>query len=284
MASRASEIVSGSLRWSWLATAAFLITGFFIFLGFPYDRLSDYLALEAGRSTGTRVRIASLGPRVHWTGPGVTATGVRVSLEDGSHYDIDRALLRPAWSLDWLRGTPAIHLTLDAAMGTVVGTYSASESSAFRGTFESSDLSGVPAHLAWPGLELRGSAALALEIERIDLKWVGRTDFQLNGGSLSLDAFPMALPYQRVDGALKFGQPERVEIETLDLKGPLLNAEVRGDVRDAPTFRDAPMSLQVQVTAQPEVREALALAGVRLTKDGTGRIRISGSPASPRVH
>jgi hypothetical protein len=52
-----------------------LLTLFFLFLSFPYDRLGERLAAELNRDDGTQLSFQELGPYISLAGPGFELTG-----------------------------------------------------------------------------------------------------------------------------------------------------------------------------------------------------------------
>ena len=95
---------SSSLRVIGVVLAGVLLVGFFIHRGFPYDRLRAPIAAELSRAMGREVAIREVGPTFQLAGPGLVAHDARVSWGDGETLRIERAAVRPAWSLSWLRG------------------------------------------------------------------------------------------------------------------------------------------------------------------------------------
>ena len=76
----------------------------------------------------------------------------------------------------------------------------------------------------------------------------------------------------------------RLEIVSLALEGPALNAQIQGRVGAAPQAERAPLSLEVDLsTSGPALADVLRAAGLQVASDGTARIRISGTLANPRV-
>jgi hypothetical protein len=61
----------------------------------------------------------------------------------------------------------------------------------------------------------------------------------------------------------------------------MLKAEVSGSIGKAPEFQQAPLHLQIQLSAEPSVRSALAAQGLRLDGNGSVRLRVTGTPSHP---
>ena len=74
--------------------AGTLLTGLFIFLGFPYDLLADRLAAQVERALGVRIEIQEVGPKLHLAGPGLEARGVRATWSGGRQLRLDEYRLQ----------------------------------------------------------------------------------------------------------------------------------------------------------------------------------------------
>ena len=91
----------------------------------------------------------------------------------------------------------------------------------------------------------------------------------------------MALPYQHIQGELEFGGEAFATVKLLKLEGPVLNAEVTGTLGKARGFASARLALTARLDVKPPIRALFQSAGIRVSRDGSARIRISGTPAKP---
>ena len=73
-AARAKAALPAPLRRAGVAAAAVVLTLFFVYLGFPSDRLAGFVEARLGRVTGARVAVEEIRPSLHLAGPGFTAT------------------------------------------------------------------------------------------------------------------------------------------------------------------------------------------------------------------
>lgn len=275
--------VFGPLRTRWIAAGGAALVALFLYLGFPYERLAAFLAARAGAATGAQISFGAVAPSLQLAGPGVTATGVRAALGRGEPLRFDRVVLRPAWSLDWLRGRPAIHARLEGPAGRAVGVFTLGAGLGYLGEIAGAAAEALPLAAFWPGAAFDGTLDASLDLRREAGGPRGRASFQAREGSVALSGFPMALPFETLSGALRFGDGVFVEIESLALEGPLLDAEVTGQVGEALTFDTAPLQIQIQLTAEPALRDPLRMAGVRIGEDGSARVRIAGTAGHPLV-
>ena len=270
------------LRSVGIPVAGILLVLFFVYLGFPYDTLAGRIATEAGRALGARVDIQEVGPRLSLAGPGFEVRGVRVVWPGSSPLQLQRAAVRPAWSLAWLQGDPALYAELESPAGAAEGVWRAS--GGWDGELRGLDLSALPVERFVPGLAPQGR----LEA-RVDLRWnesgpEGRLAFEASEGSLLLPNMPMPLPYESCSGELVFGNESLVSVESFSLEGPLLAAQGTGRIGQAPSFGSAPLQLELQLTAkQPAVQSMLRSAGIQIDSSGSGSIRVTGTPSAPQL-
>ncbi len=109
-----------ALQWLAIGVAGVVLTGFFVYMGFPYGRLAENLGREIEGGANLQIRYGEIGPQIHWLGPGVAATDFSVISDGVESVRLDELSLRPAWSLSWFRGVPSISVaaTADAARGS----------------------------------------------------------------------------------------------------------------------------------------------------------------------
>jgi type II secretion system protein N len=264
-----------------LAGAA-LIAGFIV-AGFPYDRLGEYIEAEVQQATGVALAIGTLEPSLGFLGLGLQASDLSLRWPEGELLALDSARLRPAWSLSWLRGAPAIRAHLAGPLGEADGTLTLNGFGAWNGDFHDLDLAGLPIESAWPDAELEGIAEAFVDLRMGDAGLEGRVTFEAQDGVVLLPILPTALPYDGLSGDIEFGGNALASVKSFALAGPLLNAEVTGSVEHAPVFADAPLSLSVVLRSQPGVRPLLESAGLRVKPDGSARVTVRGTTSNPVV-
>ena len=262
--------------------AGVLLVLFFIYRGFPYAQLASTLETALGRRLAAQVVIRDLGPRLQWLGPGIEASGVRVAWNDGTALELDTAIIRPAWSLSWLRGAPAIHADLTGPFGNVSGTFvdGGASGAAWTGQVTELDLAQLPFE-PWPGIQTRGWIDADIDVRLGEAGPEGSVHFLAKEGSVKLPDIPMPVPYDTCKGDLRLGDGAFVQIDALELVGPLLSADVTGQVGAAPRLDMAPLQLEVRLTAEPAIRAVLQAAGLRVDRDGSAQLRVTGTPATP---
>ena len=263
--------------------AGAVLIAFFIYLGFPYGKLGNRIADEIQRGGGVRVEFQDIGASLHLAGPGIEATGVRATLSDGRSYRIERAMLRPAWSLAWFRGTPAVYAEVDSELGNAAGTLLLGAEGGWSGELSQVAIGRIP----FPPLEEFGSVDgrldATVDIVLTEAGPAGSIVFEATEGSVGLANFPIGIPFDTFSGELIFGDEAFVAVERLDLTGPMLTASVTGSVLRAASLSAAPMRLEAQLTTEAGLRPAIRSAGVRVDREGNSKVRISGTVANPIV-
>jgi hypothetical protein len=252
--------LSALVRFVALPLAAALCFLLFLHLGFPYDRLAGPVAQRIGQATGMQVQIGELAPRLSLGGPGLDALGITATPPGGRPIRLERAFLRPAWSAAWLHGDPALHLDLTGV-----------------------ELASLPLAAALPGSSLEGQAQIGLDWVVSDESSQGRSRFDARDGSLGLPGLPMPLPFTRFQGELRYGGESLVEIEDATLTGPLVSLQLEGRLGRGASVETSPLQLDLEYSAQPELKAPLAAAGIQLAPDGKGKLQITGTPTRPEI-
>lgn len=273
--------MSQPLKGAGIALAGAALVAGFIVAGFPYDRLGEYIEAEVQQATGVALAIGTLEPSLGFAGLGLQASDLNLRWPEGELLALDHARLRPAWSLSWLRGAPAIRAHLAGPLGEADGTFTLNGFGAWNGDFHDLDLAGLPVESVWPDAELEGSAEASVDLRMGDAGLEGRVTFEAVDGTVVLPTLPMALPYDGLSGDIEFGGDALAAVKSLDLEGPLVSAEVTGTVGHAPALANAPLSLSVIVRSQPGVRPLLESTGLRVRPDGSARVTVSGTTSNP---
>ncbi len=271
------------VRFGAIPAAGFTLTLFFIFVGFPYTQLADYLATRLGQQSGVSLAMVSLGPSLALQGPGLEATGVTLRLASGDEIELDRARVRPAWSLSWFRGAPAVHAVLTGPLGEADGVFTLNGAGSWQGELHQVDLAELPLSDLWPGLDAEGLVDASLDLRLGDQGVEGWAAFEAFEGSLILPDIPVAVPFTRIEGALALGGESILKVDSLHLDGPLLRADVTGHIAQASNLASAALNLLVEIDSEPGIRPLLESAGLRIGRDGKARLRLGGTLESPTL-
>ncbi len=259
---------------------------FFVFWGFPYERIGEQLAVRIEADTGVRVDFDELGPYLGLLGPGFEATQVVAVPRSGDLVNLERVRMRPAWSTSWLRGDPAVFLDVRSGFGRAAGAVTLGEARGFDGDVSSLDVSARAVRSLLPFDGLDGTLDAVADLVFAEAGPDGSLAFELSDGSLAVPGNPIAIPFDRLDGDLAFGGDAYLTVESMTLSGPMVSGTATGRIGDPGRrgFTQAPLTLQVELEVEgAAVRGALQDAGVRLDRDGRTRFDVSGSMANPRV-
>jgi len=279
---REAEGLPVLLRLVAIPLAGALLFLFFLHLGFPYDRLAGLVAAQLGRATQSQIQIAALTPRLSLGGPGLAATGVTAVTRAGARIEFERAFLRPAWPLSWLRGNPAVYLDVVGTLGEAQGVATL-RIPGFHGQLRGIELAHLPLAAALPGGSLRGLADLNLDLEWGETGPEGSSGFEVRDGALGLPGLRVQVPFTSLIGELRFGGDNLAELANLVLEGPLVSARASGTLGRAERVEAAELKLDLDLTAQPGLRAPLQAAGIMLTPDGSAKLQVTGTPGRPQI-
>jgi type II secretion system protein N len=278
-----AEALPLPLRITGIAVAALVLTGFFAYLRFPYDRLADSISARLAADAGLRVEIGRLGPSPQLLGPGLVAEDVRIARPDGSVLQVDLLRVRPAWSLAWLMARPALHLRAESPVATLEGVILLREPRHFTGDLTEVDLAEVLGATALAGARLEGRARFEVDVAFEPAGFNGPLQIAARDGVLSHPQLPMAVPYEELNGSLKLGGDAWLEIQSLDLRSPLGTGTLKGTIGHAPDPAQAPLQLEIAIEVAREIHGSLAAQGVRVGRDGQLHYRVLGTASAPIV-
>jgi len=263
-------------------TAGLLLVLLFIILGFPYDKLGDRIA-ERLLQSGVRVEFDEIGPALRLAGPGLVVTGLRASVEGAETIQLQRALVRPAWSSAWLRGSPALYTEIESESGAAQGTVILGDRGAWNGTLTQVDVGALPLPANTPFGSLTGVIDATVDLAMEEQRAKGSVTFDAVDGTLDLVSLPMSIPFETLSGDLTFGGNGYLTVNRLDVRGPAVNAGVTGNVLDATSFAAAPLRLEIAIDAEPAMIAAVRGAGVRIDRNSVGKARVTGTVAAPKI-
>ena len=267
------------LRWTGIAIAAIGLTLLFMLLRFPYDLLAQRIAQSVEQQTGTRISLGEISVGLVKFGPGLEAEAVRIIQPNGTRYDLDQVGVRPALSLSWLTGRPALAMEVSSVQGEVDGVATLGEPGGFRGTLRELDLAQLPPDLLRSPLELQGTTDADIDL----LGGEGSLRFDARDGSLGHPNLPFGLPFTSFTGDIDLGGEAMAQIRDLTLQSPLASGRGRGTVGKGPTFASAPLRLEIELTVSGAIQSALVNQGLKVGRDGSVRVTLMGTPGRPTV-
>lgn len=250
---------------------------------FPYDRFRGAAAEQLRLATGAQVEIGALGGGLSIGGPALDASGVRLRWPDGA-LEVSEARVRPAWSLSWLRGRPALGISAESNAGRLSGTWWPGPEGGFSGDLRALDLGALPPALVGGPPPFEGRADAEIDLRLAAGRPVGGTlELEAREGALTLGGqLPMAIPYESLEGQARFAEGGAVDLSDFALSGPVLAATGGGSVGAAPSVALAPLDLDLELeVVDGNLRPIVRDWGVRLDANGRARLRITGSLSRP---
>lgn len=269
-----------------IALAYLALASLFVIARFPVDRLTPRVAALASAATGAQVQIGELGVGLIALLPALHAHQVSIVTPGGMQLRFDRVRARPAWSLSWLRGDPAVALSLHAGKGSVDGVVRLGSTPGFDGQLSDVDLRLLPAAaLGDLGVSLDGSLGGALDVRLGELGPEGTLDLRAGEGSVSLPNLPIGIPYQSIAAQATLGGDQLARITRLVVDSPMLAVDASGTVGRGPTPSLAPLALQAHLEVrEPALRDLFGDgSGVTLRSDGSADVTIGGTLAAPQL-
>ncbi len=257
----------------------------FIILGFPYDALVENFAARLENSYGVKLYIGDVDLQLGLLGPGFRIEDVSTRLPDGTSYELDHLYIRPAWSLSWLRGDPAVFLDIDTPIGGARGTAILGSMQGWDGELREVDMSQVP-YLNDPasGLEMSGTLNATTDFLIGADGLVGEVEFEATDGVALHSSLPMGIPYESWEGEIVFGGDTRMKIESMELKSAYLNVRLSGTFGAAPQWEQSELDLELQLSEiDPNLRPIISGAVTRVADDGSASASIQGTFGSLRI-
>jgi type II secretion system protein N len=264
--------------------AGLLLTSFFIFLGFPYQQLADRLSHEVEESTGVRLAFSGLGPHLGLLGPGFAADGVDAVLADGQNLRIDRLVVRPGWSLQWLRLRPAIHIDLESPVGAIKGNAILGSVQGWDGELRDVQIAKIPLPKAPAGLEIEGTVNADIDLLIYESGPDGSLSFEISDGFLAHRELPVGIPYKAMRGELQLGGDQFAVVDSFEIDSPVVSGQMAGSIGHAPSSADGPLALEGKLLVRDQnTRGIFRNMGVRFDTEGNANIKIGGKLSQPKV-
>ncbi len=275
---------SGVRRALAVAAVCALVTAFFFAVRFPYDRFRDLLSAQLGAVTGAEVELGEVSGGLGFAGLTLRAAPLALRWPAGGRLELRRAALRPAWSLSWLRGRPALHLDLDGPTGRVTGTVWPGPPLAVSGRVHDFALESLPPEVleAAQGFALTGLLDAEAELAADDGGLGGEVELDLRDGAASAPGSPISVPFERLTAELFLEAGGALRVRSAVLEGPMLSGSAEGQLGPAADPTLAPLDLRIDLqVADPSLRGMLAPLGVRLDAEGKARMQLDGTLGAP---
>jgi type II secretion system protein N len=261
-----------------------LLTLFFFAVRFPYDRFREPLVALVGAASGAEVQVGALSGGLGIGGITLVAAPATLLWPTGARLELTRVALRPAWSLSWLRGQPALHLDLRAPAGRLAGTVWPGEPAAFAGGVHELVLEQLPSELlaAAQGFAVTGRLDADADLSFAGGVLGGELSLDVREGALSAPGSPISIPFDRLEAELGVEGGQTLRVSSASLSGPMVEGSAVGQLGLAGDLDAAPLDVQLDLrVADPSLRGVLAPLGVRLDSEGRGKLHLRGSLGSP---
>jgi type II secretion system protein N len=265
-----------------LPLAALVLVLCFVLVLFPYGRFREIVVAQLSQATGARVSLEELTGGFSVGGPALRATNLQLRWPDRRELVLEQAHLRPAWSLSWLRGRPAVHLDLRGSAGRIVGTAWPGDAFAFAGSAQGVALAELPVDLGEGPVPIEGRLDAEIDVQSGPNGPEGKLRLESADGSIALPQLPFAIPYESLRGTLVREASGTLQVRALELSGPMLSLRVAGSIDASGRLEQSALNLEVDLQmVDPALHEMVRPYGVRLDPSGAASLRISGTFARP---
>ncbi len=280
---RAGEALPRPLMAIGVPCAGLLLTAIFLVRGFPYDELGAWIAKRIEQRHGIHLAIGYVEPTLQLAGPALEGRQLRATFQDRPPQQIDRALVRPAWSMSWLTGEPALHLELEGPPGRLNGTLRWNGGPAWVGSLRGARPEAPPIADWIPIGGLEGDLEAKLDVARAENGIEGRVEFEIRDGSISIPGFTAPLPFEHLTGELDLGGDAYARLTSLRFEGPSAKGSGSGKIGRAQPLERAPIGFEFELEVDSEVARTVRASGVKVSAGGSAIARISGTVADPKI-
>ncbi len=263
--------------------AGALLIALFLIRGFPYDKLGVLIANRIEQSHGIHLAVGDIGPTLQLAGPALEGTQLRVTFPGRLPQQIDRALVRPAWSLSWFAGEPAFHVELESPSGRANGTLRWNDVVSWVGTIRDArpELPPIADWIPIGGFE--GTLEATLDVSMTENGLEGLVEFEIRDGSTSMPGFSAPLPFESLTGAVRLGGDAYAKLTSLSFQGPFASGSGSGKIGRAERLEQAPIGFEFELDIKPEVVRSVRGGAVKIGRDGSALVKISGTVAEPKI-
>jgi len=269
------------LRGLAIAAGALLLTFILIAARFPWDRLAPTVSAQATEASGVPIEIGGFEFSFGKLGVSLLATDVHIGWPDATGLDFPRVAARPAFTLDWFSGNPALRVLTENGPANFNGVVTRERA---EGRLAVPEAEALPWRQDAP---VAGAfrAKLALRFgqdEASGTQVLGDVDVTGSDGSIFPPGIPVAIPFDLLDATLAF-TPTGLELSPLHVDGPMVSGSVTGTLHPrSGNWERAGLDLTVVIDRVDRgLSGMLAGTGVDLTPGRQFAIR--GTAAAPVV-
>lgn len=272
------------VRWLGIIALGLALTLLFAVWLFPYPRLARALSDRSEALVGIQFHFNELGPTLGLGGIGIEATQVRATMPRGETLVIPRIALRPAFTLGWLTGNPALAVDLEGGgLGKLEGDVSLGATGGFVGSLERVALPLLPLEQAVAGLHMEGHVSGKVDVTlNAEGEPEGHLDFEAVDGSIDAPGMPMGLPFKTFTGKLELGGEQYAIVEKLEFTGPMLYAKAVGNVGHSEQAGREPLDMELKLRPVANgMLPALRELGIRAKAGQPTTLQITGTLSRP---
>jgi type II secretion system protein N len=281
---RAGEALPRPLIAIGVPCAGVLLIAFFLIRGFPYDQLGELIANRIEQNHGIHLAIGNVGPTLQLAGLALEGTQLRVAFPNRVPQHVERALIRPAWSMSWLTGDPAFHVEVESPSGSVDGTLRWNGVASWVGTIRDArpELPPIADWIPIGGFE--GALEATLDVSMGETGLEGLVEFEIRDGSASIPGFSVPLPFEKLTAAMSLGGDAYLKLNSLSFEGPLITASGSGKIGRAEPLAQAPIGFEFQLDFESELSKTMPRSERRkINQSGTALVKIFGTVAEPEI-
>lgn len=273
------------LRSAGLFALGIALTGFFIYLGFPYDRLAEGLSQRVEATQEFQIRYGAVTAQPHWLGPGISVEDIAIVPSGGESIALDEIFVRPAWSFSWFRGVPSIHVRATSGAAHAGIEVTLDDPLRLRGEIHDLDLQQLPSPGALAKAALGGIAEVEFDIEKpVAENWQGTARLGIEDGSFSPPDLKLAIPYESLRSALSLTPDGFLEIAETRMQGPMISGSAEGRIGVASGSTPGPLDVNLDLEVlDPTLQNALRNNKIAVTTEGVANLHFGGTLAKPII-
>jgi type II secretion system protein N len=257
----------------------------FMILGFPWDSLARRIAFEISVASGSQVSIHSLAPALTARGPVLRARDVQIAHAAVGRVHLRELEIAPRWSTSWFKAEPKLRVWADSELGLVDGVLELGASPSFVGLVSRVELSRLPLRLDASGVGFSGMLEADTNVSlKPDGTLQGRVAFTSPSLVLESTMLPMAIPFSQADGVIVILENGGTQIESLTVKGEVIEGQLSGVIELARRSESPPIDLSAELhILDPTLRRLAPGIGLAISPNGEIAVKLRGTLDAPEI-
>ena len=269
-----------------IALLGIVLTLFFVYLGFPYERLAENVAAQVASRSEMTMRFGGAGPQLTWLGPGFELEEVVLVPNRGQAIPLGDVVIRPAWSISWFRGVPAAHIGVSSEPMEASLAIWLDSPMHIEGSIKEFNLVGLTQAGSLNRADLKGFVELEFDLAGSGVDpWQGSVQIRAKNGSFTPPDLGTPIPFESFDSAVILPGDGFIQVESARLDGPALNASGQGRIAWTPEKGTGALDFDFDLEIlEPGLPAKLRIAKIPVDQAGKGKLRIGGTLAKPLFH